>query len=219
MRVIDLVADAPAHHAGMIAVSAHPAGHIPRLPLREKACIVIGRLRAAPHIEGLHQKQNALLIRDLQQIRGRHVMGSTDGVDSHLLQDQDLALHRIVAVRTAERPQVMVLTDTVQLQMMPVQEKSAVGRKDKAAETEIGRKTVQHPLALLKGKSDHVKSRMLGGPKLGMLDRNTDFGKNRLFSLRSPGKGFLGALHHGILQRTHALGQRKADIDVKLGHL
>ena len=55
-----LVADAPHDDAWMVAVAHHEVGQVAFVPFREVACVVVGRLLLAPHIECLvhhHQSQ------------------------------------------------------------------------------------------------------------------------------------------------------------------
>ncbi len=127
--VVNLIADAPQDDAGMIAVSSHKAGHVPRLPVPKKARIIIGRLRALPHIEGLIHDQQSHLIGQIQCLCRKRIVGEADGIGAHLLHDAVLPGKCIPVKGRAQCSLVRVQADAVELHVPAVQRKAPVRSK------------------------------------------------------------------------------------------
>ncbi len=67
----------------MAAIPAHPASHIRLGPIYEKAGIVILGLGHLPHVKGFRHHQKSQFVRQFHDLRRRHIVGSTQGVDAH----------------------------------------------------------------------------------------------------------------------------------------
>ena len=59
-------------------------------PFVENQIIAVRTFRLVPLVEALCHQHHTHLIASLYQLGSRHIMGSTDSVASHVLQDPDL---------------------------------------------------------------------------------------------------------------------------------
>ena len=118
--VINLISDAPANDAGVIAVPTDPGRHVPPHPFGEESGIIIFRLWAFPHVEGLVQDQKAQSVRQLQKLHRRRIVTCPYGIHSHFPQDQELPLDRMDVHGAAKGSQVVMLTSPVDLDVTAV---------------------------------------------------------------------------------------------------
>ena len=81
--IVNLVSDAPHEKGRMIPVTTYPACHIHPIPLLKKACIIVRCLTTLPHIKGLRHHQKAHFIRQVHKFLCRHIVGGTQGIDTH----------------------------------------------------------------------------------------------------------------------------------------
>ena len=99
----------------MIAIAAHEfaqIGVVPLLPVFGKAVADFGDL---PHVEGFVHNEQAHAVGEFEQFgRGRVVAGA-DGVDAHRLHDFELALQGAAVDGGAERAEIVVQADAVEL--------------------------------------------------------------------------------------------------------
>ena len=110
----NLVTDAPHHDARMVAMVFHQIGDILVAPLLEELGVTVLALRINPHIEALCHHHHTEGITDFHLQGRRHVVGSTDGVATHLLHHLDLTDESCLVLCCSQRTEVMVQTDTFQ---------------------------------------------------------------------------------------------------------
>ena len=181
-QIPDFIADAPDHDAGMVAVAADEVGVLLLAVFGDRDALG-QRGRAVPFVEGLVPDHDAHAVAQVEQLgRGRVVAGA-DGVHPHVLHDLQFALHRAGVERHAQRAEVGMQADPVQLHAPAVEMETVVGRELERADAErrFGR---VHELAGDKHACDGgVEPRRFDVPKLGFAQ-----GDRRHARLRTIGR-------------------------------
>ena len=91
-----LVADAPHDDARMIPVALHQIREITLMPFIEEAGIIAIRLLAAPHVKALVHHHDSHGITHIQKFGSRRIMTASDGIYTHIPEDGELAMKRIL---------------------------------------------------------------------------------------------------------------------------
>ena len=92
----------------------HQIGDILVAPLLEELGVTVLALRINPHIEALCHHHHTEGITDFHLQGRRHVVGSTDGVATHLLHHLDLTDESCLVLCCSQWTEVVVQTDTLQ---------------------------------------------------------------------------------------------------------
>ena len=116
----NLVADAPHHDGGVVAVGAHEVLDIAVAPLLEEPRIAVLALRIDPHIETLGHHHHTHRVADIHLHLTRHIVRRADGVAAHLLHRLDLAYQGGLVDGSTQGTQVVVQTDTLDLTVTPL---------------------------------------------------------------------------------------------------
>src|SRR5688572_22795025 len=90
----NLGTDAPGDDARVITIPANQTAEILLIPIGKQAAVVVGSLAAYPAIECFIDHQDSHLVAKAQQFRRGHVVGGTNRVTAHLLEDFELPLQR-----------------------------------------------------------------------------------------------------------------------------
>ena len=104
----NLVADAPHHDGGMIAVVLYEIDDILIRPFLEEGGIAVLAFGVYPHVETLGHHHHAERIAQLHLESGGHVVGGADGIASHLLHGLDLTDEGSLVFGSTERTEVVV---------------------------------------------------------------------------------------------------------------
>ena len=123
----DLVTDAPYQDRRMVTVAPHHVGEVALMPLIEEAGIVVLRLPSAPHVETLVHDDEAHRVAHIEQLRSGRIMTATDGVDTHLLQFEELPVQSVFIECSPETTEVMMVTDTIQLHVLAIEPEAGLG--------------------------------------------------------------------------------------------
>ena len=110
-----LIAYRPHHYRGVVAMVEHEVGNVLVSPLLEEARIAVLALRIYPHIERLRHDHHTHRVAYLHLHGRRHVVGSTDGITSHILQYAYLADESRLVDGSAQRSEVVVQTNALNL--------------------------------------------------------------------------------------------------------
>lgn len=105
----NLVAHAPQHHRGMIAVAAQHRAQIGGMPLPKHQMKIQRGLLHLPTVEHLVHHQQTHAVGQVEQFGRRRVMAHANGVGAHLLQQLQLPLGGAPVERRAERAQVVMI--------------------------------------------------------------------------------------------------------------
>ena len=92
-----LVADRPHQYAGMVAVAQHHVCKVALMPLIEETGIVVLGLATSPHVKRLIHDNETHRVTHVQQFGSRWIVAGTDGIDTHLLQLEQLAMEGVLA--------------------------------------------------------------------------------------------------------------------------
>ena len=94
------------------------------MPFIEEAGIVAIRFLAAPHIETLVHHEEAHRIAHVQEFGSRRIMTASDGIHTHIAEDGELAMHRILVYGCTQTAKVVVLADTIDLDVPAIEEET-----------------------------------------------------------------------------------------------
>ena len=106
----------------MVAVSPNERPHVLLVPVREDKVEVERGFLALPNVEALIHDEEAHAIGQVEQFGGGWIVRYPDGIRSHFAQDFELALCRALVERGAQRPEVMVLVDALDVHVLAVDE-------------------------------------------------------------------------------------------------
>ena len=147
----NLVTDAPHHDARMVAVVLYQIGDILIAPLLEKLGIAVLAFRINPHIETLCHHHHTEGIADFHLHGRRHVVGSTDGVATHLLHHLDLTDKSCLVLCCTQWTEVVVQTDTLQLSGNAIELETIILGYGNGADTGLQGLHISHLLAFISG--------------------------------------------------------------------
>jgi len=139
------VANAPHDHTRIITVMAQHIHHVPLRPFVEVTVIAVIAFGNIPFIERLYHHHKAHFVAKLHQFRSRHVVRCTDGIATHILQQRELAAESSHIDGSPQRPQVVMVADTLELTVLAVQEKTFVRHNLYATDAETGGIFVHQP--------------------------------------------------------------------------
>ena len=91
-----------------------------------------------PFVERLEHHHEAHLIAELYQLRRRHVVGGADSVAAHILEQRQLAAKGGHIDGGTQRAEVVMITYSLKLAMLAVEEEALVGHKFDASDAEAG---------------------------------------------------------------------------------
>ncbi len=141
----DLVADGPGEHAGVQPVAAHEAAQVAFHEWLQR--FVAAPAGVVPLVEALVPHEDAHLVAEVQDLwRGRIVRGA-QGVRPHVAHDLQLPARRILVERHAQRPQVRMQVDAVELHALTVQDEALLRVEREGAEADAPRQLVREALA------------------------------------------------------------------------
>ncbi len=121
------VARTPRDHARMIAIAPHEGAHVAFRPLVEQRRVTVRFLGNRPGIGELVQHQDAHFVAQIQQFGRGRIVRSAQRVHAHGLQNLQLTLRRAPVPRRAQRAQIVVHANALQLHGLAVEQKTFVG--------------------------------------------------------------------------------------------
>ena len=104
----NLVANAPHHDAGVVAISQNQVGDILLGPLVEEAGVAVLALGVKPHVEALGHHHHTQRVADVHLHLRRHVVRGADGIAPHGLHRLDLADKGRLVDGGAQRAEVVM---------------------------------------------------------------------------------------------------------------
>ena len=155
----------------MVAVAADQGAQVLFGPVVEQQVVIIRALAGSPAVKGLVHHEHPHPVAQIEQFRRRRIVTRADRVAAHLLQQLDLPLQRTRIDGGAQRSKVVVIADTVDPHVLPVEEESLVGIEPDRANPERGFIPVHNPPPYVDRRDGHVSVRMLKIPKPGLADR------------------------------------------------
>ena len=141
-----LVTNRPHENGGMVTVTENQIGEVSLVPLIEEAGIVVLGLLASPHVERFVHDYQSHGVTHIQQLRGRRIVRTADRVHTHSLEFHEFTMKGILVKGCTEATEVMVLADSVELEVLAIEPKAGLGVELKVAEAS-GRLYFIHHLA------------------------------------------------------------------------
>ena len=139
-----------------------------------------------PRIKGLVNEHNALLIGNFNELRRSGIVGDTDGVAAHLLENLHLPLHGAIPRLRAKRPLVVVHTDAFELGLNTIECEAIILAKCCPAEAKLGLAGVYHRITHQNFRLQRIENGRIRRPEGGILN---------LGSLRNVGRCSSGNLN------------------------
>ena len=126
-------------------------GDILIAPLLEELGIAVLAFRINPHIETLCHDHHTEGIAEFHLHGRRHVVGSTDGVATHLLHHLDLTDKSCLVLCCTQWTEVVVQTDTLQLSGNAIELETIILGYGNGADTGLQGLHISHLLAFISG--------------------------------------------------------------------
>ena len=128
----------------MIAVALHQIRQVTLMPLVEETGIVVLRLLAPPHVERFVHDNQPHRVTHVQEFWGRRIVRTADRVHTHRLQLGEFSVHSVLIERGSETAEVVVLTDTIQLEVLAVEPEARLRIELEVAEASGGLVSVNY---------------------------------------------------------------------------
>ena len=140
----NLITDTPHDDTWMITVALDEIRQIFLMPFIEETGIIAIRFLAAPHIETLVHYEDAHRIAHIQEFWCRRIMTASDSVHAHIAKDDKLAMHRIFINGSTQATEIMMLTDTINLEILAIEEEALLCIKLHITETGSCRSNIHY---------------------------------------------------------------------------
>ena len=178
--------------------------------------IHIAVLGLGPGVEGLVNEHHALPVGNLHQSGSCGVVGDTDGVDAHVLQNLHLPLDSPVPGLGAQGALVMVHTHALELHGNAVDLEAVGGVEVGPAEAELGGVGIHHHTLYHNFRFQVVQAGAVGGPEGGR--RHSIFLLYGLLRSGFQGQGFFRQGCHRLLTAggVHKLSHHSLDCRIPL---
>ena len=98
--------------------------------------IPVWTLGVVPFIKGLDHHHKPHLIAEAHEFRGRHIVGSPDGIATHIFQKGQLMAKSIYVDGRPQRAEVVMVADTLELAPLPIEEEAFISLELDAAYAE-----------------------------------------------------------------------------------
>ena len=129
----------------MVAVAAHEARELARDEVLQR--LVAAPARLLPLVEALVPHEDAHLVAEVQDARRGAVVARAERVHAHVAHDGELAAHRVLVERHAERAEVGMQVDAVELHALAVEDEALVGVEAEFAESDAAHERVGEAVA------------------------------------------------------------------------
>ena len=107
--------------------------HVPFSPDRSVAAVFVEEsvvsvlaFRDVPFVEVLAHHHESHLVAELDKFFCRHIVGSSDSIATHVLEDGELSADRRLVYCSSERSEIMVQTYSADFSLLSVEEESLV---------------------------------------------------------------------------------------------
>src|SRR6185295_5021254 len=120
-------------HCSMTSLPIFQISFVPLVPIE---VVIVFRLRDLPNVEGFVHDDETHSVGQVQQLRSRRVMRSANTVDAHRFQHLELSLNSPRVDSSAQRTEIVMITDAAYLQRFAVEEESFFDVELERANTE-----------------------------------------------------------------------------------
>ena len=140
------------------------------MPLVEVQIIAVGDLRHLPAVEALGHQRHSHLVAETDELRGGHVVRGTDGIDTHVLHDADLAAHGGLIDCRTQWAKIVVQADALELDLTAVEEEAFARLELDGAHAEEHRIRVEELALVTDAHYIFIELRLTDVPKAGGLE-------------------------------------------------
>ena len=165
-----LVTNRPHEDARVVTVTKNQIGEVSLVPLIEEAGIVVLGLLASPHVERFVHDYQSHGVTHIQQLRGRRIVRTTDRVHTHSLEFHEFTMKGILVKGSAETTEVMVLTYSVELEVLTIEPEAGLGVELKVAEASGSLYFIHHLAASNQLRAYLIYIWVLTRPLAGLLN-------------------------------------------------
>ena len=134
----NFVSDAPEDHRRVVAELVKHVHHVFLRPFVKEEMVAVAAFLDVPLVEWLYHHHESHLVAKSHKFRGRHVVGSADGVAAHLFEQSELVTESGLVDGAAQGTQVMVVAYAPYLAHLAVEEESLVRNDFDGTDTESG---------------------------------------------------------------------------------
>ena len=129
--------------------------------------IIVRVFAGRPAIKRLVHHNEAHLVAQIQQLRSRRIVARADGVDAGLAQNFQLPLQRADVDGRAERAEIVVVANAVQLDVLAVKKKSFVHGELRSADAKRRFVNIHGASVLFHRGHDDIALRLFQAPEFG----------------------------------------------------
>ena len=140
----NFITDTPHDDTWMITVALDEIRQIFLMPFIEETGIIAIRFLAAPHIKTLVHHEETHRIAHVQEFWCRRIMTASDSVHAHIAKDGKLTVHRIFIDSSTQATEIMMLTDTINLEILAIEEEALLCIKLHITETGSCRSNIHY---------------------------------------------------------------------------
>ena len=170
--VMNFISGAVDNYARVVAIAAHGIAHVSVGPLFEIQMIVIRIFRHSPAVEQLIHHQKTHPIAQIQKLRSRRIMSSTNCIYAELLECLQAAFPRTQWHGGAERARVVVQADPSYFEVAAVEPETRVSIEVIFTNAERHNLLIDSCSSVAQSSHSTIKVRMLQVPALRILKRD-----------------------------------------------
>ena len=214
----NLVANAPHEDTGVVAVAQHQICEVALVPLLEETGIVVLCLLASPHVERLVHHDESHSVAHVQQFRSGRIMRTADAVHAHGLQSGEFAVQGVFVEGRSQTAEVVVLADTVDLEVLAIEPKTCLRVETERAETCGGLVGIDEFATLPHLCKHRIDVGLLTGPKKRVINGHTRFQSFRTTNNLAIG-GYQGVLDGNFLPSCRRSADKRSGLNSLQFHL
>src|SRR2546426_6144886 len=160
------------NHAGVVAIATHGVAHVDVGPLSEIQMIVVRVFRDRPAVKEFVHHEKAHPIAQIQKLRSRWIVSSTNRIYTKLLERLQAAFPRAQRHGGAKRARVVMQTDALYFEVAPIEPETCVSIEMKIPDAEGYRVVIDCCLSVAEPSHDTIKVWMIQVPTLRIPKRD-----------------------------------------------
>ena len=154
----------------MIAIAEYKVGKVAFMPLVEETGIIILSLLASPHIEALIHNDKPHCVAHIEQLRGRGIMRTANGVNAHGLEFAEFAMEGIFVESSTQATKVVMFTDAIDFEILAIEPETRLRVELEITETRGGLYFIDDFTACYELRTYLIYIRILARPLTRFLD-------------------------------------------------
>ena len=174
----DLVTDTPERYARIVSPTTQHSDHISFCPgnslnirfFIKEPMVAVPTFCNIPFIERLNHHHKTELITKFHEFRSRHIMRCADCIATHILKNKQLVPEGSNIDCCAQRSQVVVIADSLELAGLSIEEETFFGNEFHSAEAKTRLIDICKSLSVIEFRNCLIEIRSFRGPKQRRLD-------------------------------------------------